>query len=106
MKIIRLLLRVNSIVAVQYAILRGDNLIAMDRALLSTLFLLLCMGQLVLCQDCSTEDGQLQFLRDNAETDSACYQPYIDLITEDQVTPDQIQTVSSSKQATIAVTSE
>ena len=60
------------------------------------LLALLCVGRLVVTQDCSTAEGQLQFLEDNAKSNSDCYEPFIkSLSSDDSFNAKDIEAVSS-----------
>ena len=65
--------------------------------LFCSLVVVLCAAQVTLTQDCSTEAGQLEFLRKGAETDPDCYNPVIKLRMsdgDDLPTTAQIEVVS------------
>ena len=66
--------------------------------LIVSLFVLTCIVQAALCQaDCSTETGQIAFLRAGAIDNPNCYNPILFLVTLGQLpTAAQISVVSSA----------
>jgi hypothetical protein len=66
---------------------------------IASIAVLLCAVQATLCQtfDCATRSGQLAFLQNGAESDPACYNPVIDLISGINPTPAQIEDVCQER---------
>ena len=62
-----------------------------------SLLVLLCAAQLALCQDCATEEGQIEFVENGAQSNPDCYKPLLTLITgEGSFLPSQLSDVSVS----------
>ena len=52
---------------------------------------------MILSQDCATEEGQLQFLQEKAESDPDCYSPLVNsigILTDKDPSPEELSTVS------------